>query len=217
MPYCAACGSLNEKEAKFCYYCGKQMNTAKPESDTPVPVQTTPGPPQMPATEPPPTGQSHTTGPFTAVGANGQIELSGNRIIVSLKGAMSFLNQGFSQEKETMVSQIASIELKNPSMLSRGSIQITRTEGNRARGRVPTALRDETTVIFDKRSQPEFEELKRRIDAVRNSATLPEEEPAQPSPAAWGLDELERLASFHQRGIITDAEFEAKKKEILGL
>jgi hypothetical protein len=31
------------------------------------------------------------------------------------------------------------------------------------------------------------------------------------------LDELERLAGLKERGIITDEEFEAKKKELLGL
>ena len=31
------------------------------------------------------------------------------------------------------------------------------------------------------------------------------------------LDELERLADLHDKGIITDEEFEAKKKQLLGL
>jgi hypothetical protein len=46
-------------------------------------------------------------------------------------------------------------------------------------------------------------------------------EPAGTAPAAEEadnyLDELERLASLRDQGIITDEEFEAKKKEILGL
>lgn len=32
-----------------------------------------------------------------------------------------------------------------------------------------------------------------------------------------GVDELEKLADLKKKGIITDAEFEAKKKQILGL
>lgn len=41
-----------------------------------------------------------------------------------------------------------------------------------------------------------------------------------PAPAPAGgdyLDELERLAGLRDKGILTDAEFEAKKKQLLGL
>jgi hypothetical protein len=37
--------------------------------------------------------------------------------------------------------------------------------------------------------------------------------PAEPDYAA----ELEKLASLHEQGIIDDAEFDAKKKQILGI
>ena len=44
--------------------------------------------------------------------------------------------------------------------------------------------------------------------------------PAAPAPAAPApsyLEELEKLGDLRDKGIITDAEFEAKKKELLGL
>ena len=48
--------------------------------------------------------------------------------------------------------------------------------------------------------------------------------PAQAAPAAPApsegpsyLEELEKLGELRDKGIITDAEFEAKKKELLGL
>ena len=43
---------------------------------------------------------------------------------------------------------------------------------------------------------------------------------APPAPAATGpsyVNELEQLADLRDRGIITDEDFEAKKKELLGL
>lgn len=42
------------------------------------------------------------------------------------------------------------------------------------------------------------------------------EEPAPASEPSY-LEELEKLADLRDKGIITDAEFEAKKKELLGL
>ena len=130
---------------------------------------------------------------------------------------MGFLTQGFKGEKEILISQISSIQLKQPSRLSRGFIQFAFVGGQESKGGLYASVRDENSVLFDKKHQSVFEELKRRIDAIRDSVSVAEEGPARVSPSAWGLDELEKLASLHQRGILTDAEFEAKKKEILGL
>lgn len=41
--------------------------------------------------------------------------------------------------------------------------------------------------------------------------------PASSSSDAAYLDELEKLAQLHEQGVITDEEFEAKKKQLLGL
>lgn len=44
-------------------------------------------------------------------------------------------------------------------------------------------------------------------------APAPPAAPAEPDYAA----ELQKLASLHEQGIIDDAEFDAKKKQILGI
>ncbi len=53
------------------------------------------------------------------------------------------------------------------------------------------------------------------------TASAPSAPPTQPvAPAAPGeayLDELEKLAALRDKGIITDEEFENKKKQLLGL
>ena len=41
--------------------------------------------------------------------------------------------------------------------------------------------------------------------------------PAGQAGGSSGLDELEQLAKLHEEGILTDEEFTAKKKQILGL
>jgi hypothetical protein len=59
--------------------------------------------------------------------------------------------------------------------------------------------------------------------AALNQAPEPTAATAAPSDAAPGsaapsyLDELEKLAELRDKGIITDEEFEAKKKSLLGL
>jgi Short C-terminal domain len=59
-------------------------------------------------------------------------------------------------------------------------------------------MRDMTSPDYD---EPQYE------------APPPQAAPAAPSYA----DELEQLAQLKAQGIVTDEEFEAKKKQILGL
>ena len=66
----------------------------------------------------------------------------------------------------------------------------------------------------------------RRRTEARMAASAPyfdEGAPAEPTAAQtsasldYDLDELERLAELKDRGVISEAEFNAKKREILGL
>lgn len=63
----------------------------------------------------------------------------------------------------------------------------------------------------------------RRQMAMQQSMAPEPEEYAAPAPAAAApaapdyAAELEQLAALKQQGILTDEEFEAKKKQILGL
>jgi len=54
--------------------------------------------------------------------------------------------------------------------------------------------------------------------AVGKSKDKQDQDQPAPDTQAKGdyVEELEKLAKLHEEGILTDAEFEAKKKEILG-
>ena len=49
------------------------------------------------------------------------------------------------------------------------------------------------------------------------AAAAPEAQPTPAEPEPSYLDELERLAGLRDKGIVSDEEFEAKKKQLLGL
>jgi membrane protease subunit (stomatin/prohibitin family) len=55
-----------------------------------------------------------------------------------------------------------------------------------------------------------------RQDFGRGEAAS-EQAPAQAQAAADYTTELEKLASLRDQGVITDADFEAKKKQLLGI
>ncbi len=63
-------------------------------------------------------------------------------------------------------------------------------------------------------------ELQKAADELEMEPGAGQYEPQAASGGAPQQDytaELERLADLHNRGVLTDEEFEAKKKQILGL
>ena len=185
-----------------------------------TPPEPAPVVPQNPPTFAPTPPQPVAT-PLTAqddslivTGVNGQIELTGNRIKIMRKGAMGFLTQGLKGDKEILISQISSVQYRPAGDLANGYIQFAFLGGQESKAGLFDSAKDENSVMYNKKQQPEFDELKSRIDAIRDSFAMPV---ATPVTAPSQFDELEKLASLHQRGILTDAEFDAKKKEILGL
>ncbi len=148
---------------------------------------------------------------ITADGVNGQVEIIGDKLKISRKGVLAFLSQGMKGDKEILISQISSVQFKKAGRLTNGYIQFAFVGGQESKGGLFDSTRDENSVMFNNKQQPVFEELKDHLDAVRNSITRGA--PAQLSE----LDELEKLASLRDRGILNDEEFEAKKKQILGL
>lgn len=60
---------------------------------------------------------------------------------------------------------------------------------------------------------------KKRAAAAPQAAAAPATTPATHAPAASDdmFAQLEKLGALRDKGILTDAEFDAKKKQILGL
>ena len=56
-----------------------------------------------------------------------------------------------------------------------------------------------------------------RLEELEAQGSAPAAAPAAPAAEGGYVDELEQLAKLHEEGILTDEEFDAKKKEILGL
>ena len=147
-----------------------------------------------------------------AKGVNGQVKIVGAKIVISRKGAMAFMTHGFKGNKEILISQISSIQYKQAGMMTNGYIQFAFIGGQEAKRGLLQSTQDENSIVFNRRQQPHFDELKAEIDRIRDS--LDREVTAAPMS---GLDELEKLASLKDKGVITEDEFQEKKKQILGL
>jgi hypothetical protein len=144
-------------------------------------------------------------------GYNGTLILTDTSVVIKrgLKGVL--LGGGSLRgDKSIPYSSIAAVQLKNGG-LTAGYLQLTLIGGSEAKSGLFQATTDENTVMFYSGSNNQFEEakqlLEKRILAARSGV-------AQPKSDA---DELEKFASLRDKGVITEEEFQQKKKQILNL
>jgi hypothetical protein len=147
---------------------------------------------------------------LTAEGVNGQIELTDAVVRIKRKGLMGFLTQGLKGDKDILVSQISSVQFKEAGFMN-GYIQFAFLGGTENKGGMFDAPGDENTVVFKKGQQADFERIRDALMtriATRGGAERPHTSAA---------DEIERLASLRQKGILTEDEFQAAKRKALGI
>lgn len=145
-------------------------------------------------------------------GVNGQLELYEDKVIIKRKGALSKLTQGFFKGDKTIyLSQISSIQIKPGSMLTNGYIQFTLSGGNESTKGIFDATKDENAVMFAKKDNDLVNSIKAKIEELKSTNNNPGT--AQPSSA----DELRKFKQLMDDGIISEEEYEKKKKNILGL
>ncbi|MEU4031111.1 DUF4429 domain-containing protein [Streptomyces anulatus] len=150
-------------------------------------------------------------------GQGGQITFDGQYVTISRKGflARATLGKG---EKRLHISQILAIQWKPAGPLVNGFIQFTVPGGNELRGKLGSqtsnAAKDENSVIFTKKQMPEFLKLRAELDVAIAAQHGAQE--TGPTPSASLADELAKLASLRDQGILSPAEFEQQKARLLG-
>lgn len=141
-------------------------------------------------------------------GITGNLVLTKDFVILK-RGFRSYFEGGLTGEKKIPYSNITAVQFKKPGVMV-GYLQLT-IKGAVESTSMMFINRDENTITFrSKKSCKEFEEAK----------TLIEERVKQTNQTTTGtsnLGDLEKLAELVEKGIITKSEFEAKKKQILGL
>jgi hypothetical protein len=116
------------------------------------------------------------------------------------------------KEKDIQTKSITGIQMKEPGMILAGHMQIIFSGSGESKGRSTLdAAKDENTVMFRKKDYKEFLRCKELIEQYRDEA-IPKESSLQLSIA----DELKKFADLRDSGVITEEEFSAKKKQLLG-
>jgi len=153
-----------------------------------------------------------------AKGTNGSLELLENpdKVRIVRKGAIAFLTQGVKGDKEILLSRASSIQFKKPSTFTKGYIQIGFGGGNENKGGLFDATKDENTIMFADKHTSAFETVKAEIERRMHEASKPSTAAQRPVGGESAADEIKKLAELHDQGLLSDEEFAAGKKKILG-
>jgi hypothetical protein len=139
-----------------------------------------------------------------------KVTIDDAELTIARKGFMSFGN-GLRGEKTIPLQSITAIQLKKPGAMH-GYIQFSLLGAQEAKGDAIELMKDENTIVFAGRHLDDMMELKRMIES-RNAPANPIVQ-SQGSSAAMQIKEFKELLDD---GIITQEEFESKKKQLLGI
>jgi hypothetical protein len=140
-------------------------------------------------------------------GYNGTLVLTDTGVTIK-RGAKGFMFGGgmLRGDKSIPYSGIVAVQLKKGGM-NAGYIQLTLKGGTQVKGGLRRSTRDDNSVIFYAYRNKKFAEAKHLIEERIIQTSQPQ--------VNSSLDELEKLAQLKEKGIITQAEFDKKKAQLL--
>jgi hypothetical protein len=141
------------------------------------------------------------------------LALDKETIIIRHTGFINQVSRGGMQgEKRIPLRSVLSVQFKNATASMAGYIQFETAGGSQqaARGGLFEAAGDENTVVFAKAEQEAFEKFRDRVNELLGSGL-------SIATSISSADELAKFAKLRDEGVISEEEFVAKKKQILGL
>lgn len=111
------------------------------------------------------------------------------------------------------MTSITSVQFRPATMLTNGYIQFGILGGNESRGGIHDAVNDENSVIFTPKSQAVADQIKSFVEQKIANRQTGGTVIQQTTSAA---DELKKFKELLDSGVITQEEFDAKKKQLLG-
>jgi len=149
---------------------------------------------------------------YTMKGVQDIVEVFDDHITITPKGIMGFLNKGIKGTKEIPFQSINAIQFKKAGYLVNGYIQLTISGGNESKGGIIAATKDENTFVFAMKKNSIAIEIKTYIDSALRKLRTPQ----TISLTTNISDELQKLARLNEQGILSDEEFHAAKKRVIG-
>jgi len=144
-------------------------------------------------------------------GVGGMLEVFEDKLAITPKGMLGFLNKGLKGKKEIPFSSIVAVQFKEAGVLS-GYLQFTILGGNESVGGIMGAAKDENTFMFaEKKDNEQIIEIKKYIESQIKQLKIPQEKQSKTSIS----DEILKLAKLKEEGILSDEEFSSAKKRLI--
>jgi hypothetical protein len=149
---------------------------------------------------------------YSMRGIQDLMEVYEDRVTITPQGVLGFLNKGIKGTKDIPFTSIVAVQFKEAGLVFNGYLQFTIPGGNESKGGIFAATRDENTFMFHAKNNTLAKEIKEYIDGVVRRLRAP-----QASTSAVSLpDELRKLAQLKEQGILTEQEFQAAKRRLIG-
>lgn len=158
---------------------------------------------------------------------NGVIKVYDNMVVISRNTLMGFSSQGgFAGDRQYYYSELASVEYKKPNMMINGFMKFVRkgTESKPAKinlmGATSSTIKDPDTVIlraFNSNVPVISEKIHQYVLGKISQSFAQQNTQTQNTPHYSAADELQKYGNLFKQGIITEAEFLAKKSELLNM
>lgn len=147
------------------------------------------------------------------------LEADDTKVTITRKGLRSFANRGSNGSQTIPFASIIGTDFK-PATLTAGHIGFTTAAGNQTTGGLGSQgifansdySKANSIVFRSKKANKPIEEIKDRIESFINQPS-----DISDSSSTDSLDELPKLKKMLDDGILTQEEFDAKKKQILGI
>src|SRR6266542_65967 len=149
-----------------------------------------------------------------AKGHNGQVTVDPDSgwVTIARKGLGRL---GHSKgDQRIPIRSITAVQMRPAGPIANGFIRFTVPGAPGHRGGLSNAGSDEYAVIFTRKHQAEFDEVRATVERVIGgvNATAPQPPAAPPSIA----EQLAHLGRLHAQGVLDDAEFATAKAQLLG-
>ncbi|MDM8000698.1 MAG: SHOCT domain-containing protein [Dehalococcoidia bacterium] len=148
-----------------------------------------------------------------ATGLNARLLLLKDVVRVQRVGWRNALSGASRTERDILISQIVSVQFRKAGLLSNGYIGLVLMHYDESHKDDSGRDTDDVFVSFRPGQEKAFEAFREMLEAKMTRVPAGK----ATTPAASDLDQLEKLASLRDRGIITEEEFNLKKKQLLGL
>ena len=135
-----------------------------------------------------------------------------DRIVISHSGVLNFFAMGIKGDKTIYYNDLTAVQFKKAGWTA-GHIQFSLLGGRESVGGVLAASSDENTITINLNENDTAEKMVAYIQEKIKAARQPKVATAATSSAV----EIMKLKNLLDMGIITQEEFDAKKKQLLGL